>query len=187
MVVDPILVPQLKQWTRVQYDRLVATGAFEGQHIELIEGMLVEKWPQGSAHYEVVKRLNRMFAPLWNAGFALGVQGPLAVGASSEPEPDLAIVEDRNFAEALPETALLVVDVAVSSRAVDLRTKPRLYAAAGVPEYWVVDIGAREVVVHLGPRWDGYAEVRRVGAGETLHPVALPQFTGGVEVAALLP
>lgn len=187
MAIDQNVLSQLKLWTRAEYDRLIEAGALEGQHVELIEGVLVEMSPQGPLHYEVVRRLITMFGPLLQAGFSFGVQGPLAVGPTSEPEPDFVVIKDENYAKGLPDTAFLVVEVAVSSRAVDLQAKPRLYSAAGVPEYWVVDVGAREVVVHRGPHWDGYAEVRRVGPGETLHPTALPRLIGGIDVAALLP
>lgn len=187
VVIDEALLADLRPLRRSEYDKLVDTGALEGQPIELIQGVLVEMAPQGPVHTEIVSRLLRLCAPLYAVGFTLRVQGPLAVGLTSEPEPDFAVVEDKDYSKAHAQTAFLVVEVAVTSQTRDLIVKPRLYAAAGVPEYWVVDVAAGEVVVHLGPREDGYRDVRAALPGETLHPVALPQLPGGIGVSELLP
>lgn len=76
-------------------------------------------------------------------------------------------------------------DMFTQMRSVFACERARTNAIAGVPEYWVVDVPAREVVVHRGPRATGYAEIRAVGAGDTLRPVALPH--DGVAVGDLLP
>ena len=151
---DPAVTP----WalTRDQFDRLVELGEFEGEHVELIEGALVELTPQGSEHSGVIALLCDEFVAALRARhgrrYLVRPQLPLAVSARSQPEPDLAVVE-RSVASLAehPSTACLVVEVAASSQRIDLVHKVALYAEAGVPEYWVIDLVAREVVVHRDP------------------------------------
>ena len=88
----------------------------------------------------------------------LRVQMPLAVGEGWVPEPDVALVEHGPDPEVRPTTALLVAEVAVSSHARDVRKAP-VYASAGIPVYWLVDLPAGIVRVHTEPGPDGYASV----------------------------
>jgi Uma2 family endonuclease len=81
----------------------------------------------------------------------------------SEPEPDLFLIDLDAPRPYHPGTAKLVIEVAVSSQRRDLRTKPPIYARAGVPLYWVIDIDARRAVVHREPGPDGYANVEMLG------------------------
>jgi Uma2 family endonuclease len=96
----------------------------------------------------------------------------------TEPQPDLALLRrgavpyrDR---DAWAEDALLVIEVAESSLAYDRSTKMRLYAEAGIPEYWVVDCTAETVEVHRGPGPEGYRGVSLVAGVATLRPQAFP-------------
>ncbi len=145
--------------TREQYDALVDTGLLEGEHVELIDGDIVAMTPQGGEHAGAVRRLTRKLGREVPDPWLLGVQLPLATSDTSEPEPDLALTELP--ATGHPTTAALVIEVAVTSQVMDLRVKPAIYAAAGVGEYWVVDVPAREVVVHIEPGPTGYRLVRR--------------------------
>jgi Uma2 family endonuclease len=91
----------------------------------------------------------------------------------SEPEPDLFVFERDAPRPYHPGTAALVIEVSVSSITRDLRVKPGPYAAAGVAEYWVVDVDARRVIVHRRPGPDGYEQFEIVGAGGTLVSASL--------------
>jgi Uma2 family endonuclease len=100
--------------------------------------------------------------------------GPLTLAASgSEPEPDFAVVPRGVEEPYHPATAALVVEIAVSSRRIDLGRKVALYAQAGVGEYWVVDVERKRVIAHRDPRGDGWAEVVALAAGDVLRPAAL--------------
>lgn len=155
VVRDPAVTP----WplTREQFDRLVELGEFEGQHVELLEGALVEMTPQGEEHSDLITLLNTELAVRLHAThgprYLVRPQVPLAASPLSEPEPDLAIVERgaRRRGSGHPSSALLVIEVAFSSQRIDLVHKSRIYAAAAVPEYWVVDLVRRDIVVHRGP------------------------------------
>ena len=106
------------------------------------------------------------------------VQGPIALADDTEPEPDLTVLGHRDVPykerEAWAEDVLLVIEVAESSLAYDRSPKMRLYAEAGVPEYWVVDCTAETVEVHRGPGPDGYREVNLVAGAATLTLQAFP-------------
>jgi Uma2 family endonuclease len=150
---------QVRPLRRREYDRLVLDGVFDGERVELLEGMLVRMSPQDPLHSDAVQWLSEALAPQLAPQLQLRVQLPLAGGGASEPEPDLAVVRRSRYRDDHPDSALLVVEVARTSQRIDLEEKPGIYAAAGVPEYWVVDLPARRVHAHRGPSTGGYAEV----------------------------
>lgn len=157
------------------YNRIVESGVLEGQPVELIDGFLVEHMsPQSPAHSAIIERLTRHLAA--SQGW-LRVQLPLEVPPDSEPEPDLALVDRQSSPERHVRSALLAVEVAVSTHKLDRGAKAELYARAGVPVYWVVDVPARAIEVYGGPGKGGYrdCEVYR-GSG-----VQVPSPAPGVE------
>ena len=116
----------------------------------------------------------------------LRVQLPLAVPPDSEPEPDLALVAEKPPPGQHPRTALLVVEVSLSSPQVDRGVKVELYGRAGVPTYWLVDVlgGAVEVRTDPGPEGYGRCEVYKAKAGDRVpSPV---QGVPDLDVGALL-
>ncbi len=168
---DPLV--EQRGLTRAEWEALVSTGVLEGQHVELVEGLVVQVHPQGGRHMMLVTRLHRHLTLQLGEPWIVRTQGPLAASDRSMPEPDVAVVRDTGPVH--PETAELVVEVAVTSQRMDLVHKPALYAAADVQQYWVVDLPAREIIVHTGPGADGYATVRRL-------PLDTPLSVLGVEV-----
>lgn len=135
------------------YERMVATGLLEGLPIELLEGLLVEVSPQGIEHADVIESLTEH---LGKGSARLRVQLPLEAEWSSVPEPDLALVERRRPRHHHPRTALLAVEVAVSSHKKDRESKANMYAGAPVPTYWLVDVPGRTVEVRTAPGPRGY-------------------------------
>lgn len=183
MTAKPLQGPgSVRGLRRFEYDRLVAAGLLEGEPVELLRGSPVRMSPQDPGHAFVVRRLTTLLHRQVPAGWALAVQLPLAVTDDSEPEPDLAVVAETGDSTAHPTTAALVLEVARTSHHTDLVVKPALYAAAGVPDYWVVDLVARVVHVHREPGTSAYAAVARVPDGEvrTCGPVDV-----WIDVAAL--
>jgi len=143
------------------YNRMVATGLLEDEPVELLDGLLAEMSPQGVGHFDAILRLTRHFA---QARAWLMVQLPLELGSRGEPEPDLALVE-RPSREHLPRTALLAIEVAVSSHAKDRGPKAELYAQSGIPTYWLVDVPAQTIEVRTDPGPEGYARCETYGLG----------------------
>ncbi len=139
--------------------------------------------PQDPPHSSVVDNLTQLLVPVLVGRARVRIQLPLAVSDDSEPEPDVAIVPLGDYSRSHPDRTHLVIEVAVTSQQKDLVVKGRLYAECGVPEYWVVDVAAREVHVHAQPNATGYAVVRRVGPGESLAIAAFADVS--VAIAAL--
>lgn len=146
--------------------RMVETGILsEDEPVELLCGVLTEVSPKSPGHATVMSRLIQWLGAGASAGrYTLRTEHPLMVpDATSLPEPDIAIVEPGHDVASHPRTALLVVEVAVRSLRTDTTIKPALYAAAGVPELWVVDVPARRLRIFTDPGPDGYATEQAVG------------------------
>lgn len=167
---DPLV--RRRGLTRAQYDALVEAGALDGEPVELLEGVLVEGVPQGDLHARAVMALTYHLLPRLPSPWQLRVRLPLAVTDDSEPEPDLAVVQLPPAGH--PRTAALVVELAGTSHRTDLLHEPRPYAAARVEQYWVVDLPAREVVVHTGPGATGYDDVQRLPWAAPLSVLGVP-------------
>lgn len=157
----------------------------EDDRIELLDGVLVEMSPQSEPHAAAVRRLTMLLAPIAAAaGMEVSPQCPLnVVSPISRPEPDLAVVPAGDW-DAHAAQALLVIEVSVSSRAVDLGRKAAIYAEAAIPEYWVLDIEGRRLVVHRDPTGDRYAAVASLTDAEV---VTAARLALTVAVADLLP
>ena len=164
------------------YHRMVASGALEGKRVELLEGLLVEMSPKSPAHVVVLNRLMRHFATtpaMW-----MQVQDPLEVAWDCEPEPDLAIASHKPPRGQHLRTALLVVEVAVTSHWLDRGRKATLYAGADIPSYWLVDVPGRAVEVRTRPGLHGYEQCETYREG-SLVPSSL-DGVDDLEVATLL-
>lgn len=155
----------------------------EDDRIELIEGKIVEMAPIGSRHAFCLDRLNRLFQLNMRAGEGLiRVQNPIRLSDETEPEPDLAVATlvhgEERYAEAHPSSAdvLLVVEVADSSLVYDRRTKVPLYAAAGIPEYWLIDLVGNRIEVYRNPLAGSFSDVKVLGRGDKISPLSFPQI-----------
>jgi Uma2 family endonuclease len=148
--------------------------------VELIRGEIVEMSPIGRRHYAFVDNLVRLLILALGDRAFVSAQGPIALTDDSEPQPDVAVYRRRAVpykdADRGPEDALLLIEVAETSLAYDRSTKLRLYAAAGIVEYWVVDCGAEAVEVHRAPHADGYHDVFRFAGAVTVSPQAFPDI-----------
>jgi Uma2 family endonuclease len=168
-----------RRFTRAEYYRMAEVGILgRRDRVELIRGEIVEMSPIGPRHSAFVDNLNRLLVRRLPDDVIVRVQGPVALADDTEPEPDLTVLRRRAVPykdrEAWAEDALLVIEVAESSLAYDRSTKLRLYAEAGIPEYWVVDCTAETVEVHRGPGPDGYREVGLVRGAATMRLQAFP-------------
>jgi Uma2 family endonuclease len=161
------------------YGRMVESGALDDAPVELLEGLLVDVSPHGPKHAAIIEELTARFA---RASGRLRVQLPLEVSSDSVPEPDLAVVEPRSSG-GHPRDALVVVEVTDSSQAVDRQVKAQLYARAGVPTYWLVDVPGRVVEVRTEPRPKGYGRCDTYGIGTCVPSPAAG--VAGLDVAEL--
>jgi Uma2 family endonuclease len=183
-----------KRWQRVEYQRLVDVGVFEGEPLELIAGQLIVAEPQHSPHATAVGMAQDALGAAIPAGWIVRIQAPLALDDESAPEPDVAVVRGSraDYRHAHPARAALVIEVAESSLAFDRVQKGSLYARAGIADYWIVNLEDRVVEVYRNPGADvtapfgwRYTSLERFRAPATLTPLGVP--AAPVPIAALLP
>jgi Uma2 family endonuclease len=176
------------QWrhpvTRELYDKMVEHGALEDARVELLAGVLVDMSPQGRRHAEAIEWLTTELTLALARRASVRVQLPLAVSDLSVPEPDLAIVAAGPRPDH-PVQAHLVIEVSETSQAKDRTLKARLYAAAGIPEYWLCDLTTRTIEVHRDPAPEGYRDIQPRAVGATVAPLTFPDIV--LAVADMLP
>jgi Uma2 family endonuclease len=170
------------------YERMVDAGILtEDDRVELLNGQLSEKLQLTAEHAAVVQWMtSRLVRGIDPAVAAVRVQLPVRLPPVSEPEPDIAIVPAAAYAHRHPGEAALVIEISVSSRRLDLGTKAEIYAAAGLQEYWVIDVPARMVHVHTAPEGDRYGSCRQVTSGTLRPPVPDAPMIDVGELFALL-
>lgn len=162
-----------------EYDRMIASGVFEDDaRVELIEGELHEMSPPGPTHEHVIDLLTEWAVPLGlKHGFRVRIQNSIGLPESvSAPQPDMAWVRKRSYRQRRPQTrdVLLVIEVADSSLRFDRRTKGAIYAAAKIPEFWIVNCGQETIEVYRDPGKDGYAAPQTFGVEEEVTALAAP-------------
>jgi Uma2 family endonuclease len=159
-----------KRITAKEFRQMAEAGIFgEDDRIELLEGDLIEMTPIGPRHAHATRQLLRALAGV--SEVVLDAGNPLLMPGDSEFYPDIVLLRPReDDYRALPraEDALLVIEVSDSSLAYDRKVKAPLYARAGVPELWIVDVEHHCVWVYKDPIDGDYREVRRVEATEPL-------------------
>ena len=161
------------------YHRMAEAGIFApGERVELIEGEIVNMPPIGPEHSGRVNRLNHVLVEATAGRAIVSVRNPVVMPEHSEPEPDLALLRPRTdwYRDATPRPSdvLLLIEVAESTLRYDREVKRPLYAAHGVPEYWLVDVKGRRLVRHSEPTPGGYADERVVDDLGAVEPLMLP-------------
>jgi Uma2 family endonuclease len=179
---------EIRRWTREEFHRLDEEGFFApDQRVELINGIVHEMPSQDSWHSSTIQAAQEELRRVFKDGFDLRNQMPLALDLWSEPAPDLAVVTGhwRDYLSAHPETAVLVVEVSGSSARLDREEKRLLYAAAGIPEYWILYVKTKQLEVLREPREGDYLSRVILKPGDTVAPLAAPGAS--IRVADLLP
>jgi len=156
--------------------RMLESGVLtEDSPVELLEGVLVEMSPKSPEHSWTIAQLDGWLLPLRAAGTHLvRTEQPLVASDSlSMPEPDLSVVGVDLDRSRHPQTALLVVEVSISSLRTDRIVKSALYASAGVPDYWIVDVEHRRLEVRREPEAGEYRHVEVLGPEDDVTPLGL--------------
>lgn len=160
-----------------RYHRMIDLGVFDEWPVELLNGVLVEKMPKSELHIFLVQFLYRalnQFCP--DTKWLVAKEDPITIG-NSEPEPDIAVISGTlsDFRHTKPTTAELVIEVAISSLALD-RAKAPEYASAGISEYWIIRPEDEVTEVYRRPSNGAYLEKIEVSASETLESSSFPGF-----------
>lgn len=172
--------PRLKKWTRRECQFLLENGFFEGQRYELVEGELINKMGQNPPHAFAISNLTVVLVQLF--GRRTRCQLPIDVAPednpTSEPEPDAVVThEAADFSQRGPAPADIawLIEVSDSTLRFDLTIKARLYARSRIPDYWVLDLVNRRIIVHREPRQGEYGSVTVYGASEGVASLAAPE------------
>jgi Uma2 family endonuclease len=173
-----------------QYFALVDRGDLRpDDRVELLEGVVVSMSPQGSPHANAIARINALLVPLVGTRGVVRVQCSFRAGRYNVPEPDFAVVPGplERWEHEHPSEARLIVEVSDSSLPTDRLSKAKIYAAAGVRQYLVVNLPGDRIETFADPepgtaRW---AVTKLASRGERIALVGLP----GLEIAvdAMLP
>ena len=150
-------IPQeyIKKFTKEDYYALHKEGRLS-RHTELLEGVLIEKMTISPKHSFIVSKLHEILSSTLLKRYIIREEKPLST-PTSEPEPDLSIVTGTldDFRDSHPTTADWVIEVAVTSLSLDL-SKRKIYASAGIPEYWIVDPEEGRILIFSEPTQEGY-------------------------------
>jgi Uma2 family endonuclease len=171
----------VRRWTREEYERLARKGFFRpDERVELVDGVIYEMTPQGGFHATVVWKAQEILRSLLAKGFFIRSQMPLALGADSEPEPDIAIIQGdpEDFSESHPETAVLVIEVADASLVHDTQRKKPMYARSGIPDYWVFRLREKTLEVNRDPVEGVYRSRQVLHLQDSVSPL----FASGISI-----
>jgi len=184
-----------RKWTRLEYERLADAEILGPEdRIELLGGEMVVKEPQHSPHATTIQLVAHALRRVFGDGWDVRAQLPVALDEESEPEPDVSVVPGgpRDYRDAHPERPVLIAEASLSRVAFDRAHKGSLYARAGIPDYWVVNVPDRRVEVYREPVPDSaapfgwrYGRTVALGPDERVSPLAAP--AAEIAVADLLP
>jgi Uma2 family endonuclease len=187
--------PRSFRWTVEKYDRLVARGFLDNQHVELLDGRIIQMPPKLEPHVAGVSFAAKAAGRAFGDGFYVRREAPLRQGTRSKPEPDIAVVpgNERDYLKTGPPAdALLVIEVSDRTLRYDRGKKASIYARHRIGDYWIVNLVNRQIEVHRDPiadpahKWGFYYNsIQIFKPGETVAPLAAPQSS--VVVNDLLP
>jgi Uma2 family endonuclease len=156
-----------------EYYKMAEVGILKpGDRVELINGEIYEMSPIGSRHGSVVKTLAMILNEIFKGEAVIGIQDPVRLDESNEPEPDISILKYRAdfYSQAHPgaHDILAIIEVADSSLRHDKQVKMPLYANYDIPAYWIIDIATKQITVHLDPVGNSYSSQQVYGIGDEI-------------------
>ena len=171
--------PARRRFTVDEYHRMGEVGILSrDDRVELVDGEIVEMTPIGPRHAFRVATLTQRLVQLLGDRAVVWVQMPVRLGLRHEPEPDLVLLRPPlgRYAKQLPgpEDVLLLIEISGSSIAYDRGVKLRMYAQAGIPEVWIIDLEGDAMEVYRRPTSAGYLDSQRVTRGGRVAPDAFP-------------
>jgi len=179
--------PRPYQFTVADYYRMAETGILkDDDRVELIEGEIVMMPPIDFIHSQGTHESQKKLFQLALGTYDVRCQHPVRLSATNEPVPDIAVVKPiRLTGHPGPDETFIILEVANTSLEEDLGRKRLMYAAAAIPEYWVLDVVGCQLHQFTKPREGDYHEHRILAADEEVRSVILPQVVA--QVAELLP
>ena len=151
----------LRLITTDEYHRMVGAGILAAdEQVELIAGQIIKKMPKGPAHSALCKRIEKLIERLLGDRVLVRLRDPVRLDIYSEPEPDIAVVyPNASFYDdhhPVPGEIYLIIEIADSTVDRDLNVKADLYAAAGIADYWVINVKSQQLHIFREPQANGY-------------------------------
>jgi Uma2 family endonuclease len=170
-----------RRWTVDEYHRMIAAGILTPRdRVELLDGHIIEMVPQEPPHASTTSSLGNDFVLLFAGKAWVRQQLPITIAPSSEPEPDIAVVkiDPKRYRDRhpVPEEVYLLIEVADSSLTYDRDRKAQVYAKAHIPEYWVIDVNQRQVLVFRKPQGEVYQVKQVLAITDSIAPAAFPEI-----------
>ena len=180
----------LRKWTVKEYHKLGEMGFFHPEErVELLSGNIIKMSAKGTAHTSATRRTASVLRDLLGNQAAVYNKSPIALDDNSEPEPDIAVVRIDPFDYAThhptPSEVYLIIEVADSSLTFDREIKAKAYARSGIADYWVLNVGDRQLHVFREPTENGYQSEVILGETASISPIEFPAFN--IAIQAMLP
>ena len=185
-ILDRPLLPARHRLNVDAYYKMAAAGILgHDEHVELIEGEIIDMAPIGSPHSGRLNRLVQLFGRAAADGLVvLAVQNPLRLNEQNEPQPDLMLLRPRAdfYTQSHPMVAdvFLLAEVSGTSLVFDRSVKRSLYAKFGIPEYWIVDLDGKMLDVCRDPQGSDYESIKQLKTGKVC-PLLVPAIMIDVE------
>jgi Uma2 family endonuclease len=173
----------LKRWTVQDYHRMDEMGILPpDERTELIDGQIILMAAKGTPHVLALRLLAKVLDALLNElPVFVSTQDPIQLNDFSEPEPDLAVIRgtELDYADRhpRPEDLCLVVEIADSTLKRDCEVKDKVYAQAGIADYWVLDLKNRQLHIFRNPIPTGYTSHLILTEPNEISPLAFPNLT----------
>lgn len=181
-MLDPsLLAPEKpRRFKRAEFNELLRFGAFEGERVELLYGVIVEMSLASPKHGSPIQELNQILVPKLLGRATVRIQLDYVAVEDSEPVPDIAIVPLGKYREEHPDSAHCIIEVAHSSLRKDRLVKAPLYAASNVEEYWIVNVNDACIEVFRNSDGRAFRSETRFGMGEVVALAAFPDVSVAV-------
>lgn len=170
----------LKRWIVEDYHRMIGAGILTpDDRVELLDGQIVEMAPQNPPHASTTDESSDYLKALFAGRAKVRTQLPITLAPDSEPEPDLVIVrmDQRHYRDRhpAPEDVFLLIEIADATLQRDRTRKAKIYASAGIPDYWIVDINQQQVIVLRDPQVNAYQSEQILSIQAQVAPLAFPE------------
>ena len=155
---------------------MIETGLLVNRRVELLNGLVLKMAPEGPEHADLSTDADELFAAQAQGRYRVRVAKLITITATgSEPEPDIALVRRQAYRQGHPTPAdvFLIIEFAQSSLTKDTEEKRQVYAAAGILDYWVVNLQDAELLVYRQPETEDYQSLERLQNGQ-ISPLAFP-------------
>jgi Uma2 family endonuclease len=179
------MVVTTAKWTIDDYHQMITAGILDDRRVELLKGEIVEMSPEGEPHAYFSTEAGEYLTRILGERATIRPAKPITLANNSEPEPDIAIAQrlGREYLNHHPyaENIFWLIEYSDSSLDKDLETKTKIYAEAEIPEYWVVNLKKRQLIVFREPQ-DGEYTSKSTVTGGTIYPIAFPDIAVAVDL-----